>query len=184
MNKTTNRHRHLYDDAARLRERYDGDPKKALEAMKVDLIPMAASTKLLGMYKIILNKPFVFYNDRVPAPIQRMVLAHELGHHLYHRHHAEKEELIEYTLFHLTDAMELEANIFSAHFLLEDEAVYAMARAGYSYMDMARAFSVDVNLMIFKLNEMQRMGYDLPPLDPADNQFYRKIDGRNLAGDL
>ncbi|WP_215508653.1 ImmA/IrrE family metallo-endopeptidase [Peptoniphilus sp. EMRHCC_23] len=184
MTKTHNRYRHLYDDANGLRARYGTDPKAALEALGVGLVTMATSTKLLGMYKMVLNKPFVFYNDRVPAPIQRMVLAHELGHHLYHRHHAEKEELIEYTLFHLTDAMELEANIFSAHFLLEDEAVYAMARAGYSYMDMARAFSVDVNLMIFKLNEMQRMGYDLPPLDPADNQFYRKIDGRNLAGDL
>lgn len=184
MNKTTNRHRHLYDDAAILRARYDGDPKKALEAMKVDLIPMTASTKLLGMYKIILNKPFVFYNDRMPAPIQRMVLAHELGHHLYHRKHAETKELIEYTLFHLTDAMELEANIFSAHFLLDEEAVYAMARAGYSYMDMARAFSVDVNLMIFKLNEMQRMGYDLPALETADNDFFRKIDGRKLPRDL
>lgn len=184
MNKTSNRYRHLYDDANRLKDRHGSDPKAVLEALGVGLVTMATSTKLLGMYKMVLNKPFVFYNDRVPAPIQRMVLAHELGHHLYHRHRAERKELIEYTLFHLTDAMELEANIFSAHFLLEDEAVYAMARAGYSYMDMARAFSVDVNLMIFKLNEMQRMGYDLPPLDPADNQFFRKIDGRNLTGDL
>ena len=184
MNKTSNRYRHLYDDANRLRARYGADPKAVLEALGVGLVAMATSTKLLGMYKTVLNKPFVFYNDRMPTPIQRMVLAHELGHHLYHRNHAEADALIEYTLFHLTDAMELEANIFSAHFLLEDEAVYAMARAGYSYMDMARAFSVDVNLMIFKLNEMQRMGYDLPPLDPADNQFYRKIDGRKLPEDL
>ena len=179
MTKTHNRYRHLYDDANGLRARYGSDPKAALEALGVGLVTMATSTKLLGMYKMVLNKPFVFYNDRVPAPIQRMVLAHELGHHLYHRHHAEKEELIEYTLFHLTDAMELEANIFSAHFLLEDEAVYAMARAGYSYMDMARAFSVDVNLMIFKLNEMQRMGYDLGFKEAPDNGFFSKIDGRH-----
>ena len=175
----------IFDDVKKLIKKYDSrNPKEILIQSGVNIIAFKENTKLLGMYKIILNKPFVFYNDRMPAPIQRMVLAHELGHHLYHRKHAETKELIEYTLFHLTDAMELEANIFSAHFLLDEEAVYAMARAGYSYMDMARAFSVDVNLMIFKLNEMQRMGYDLPALEAADNDFFRKIDGRKLPRDL
>lgn len=177
MNKMS-RYERLYREALRIRKRHGPDPKKALEGEGVTLIPMNTSTRLLGMYKVILRNPFVFYNDSVDEAVQRMVFAHELGHHLFHRDFAKDEELVEYTLFHLTDERELEANIFCAHYLLEEEQVYQMARAGYSYPEMAKAFSVDVNLMIFKLNEMQRMGYDLGFKEAPDNTFFSKIDGR------
>ncbi|MDQ0508270.1 Domain of uncharacterised function (DUF955) [Aedoeadaptatus ivorii] len=172
-------YRRLYEDATALRARYGADPRRILEERGVTLLPMRTSTKVLGMYKVILRNAFVFYNDAVDESILRMVFAHELGHHLYHRDYAARAELVEYTLFHLTGEMELEANIFSAHLLLEDEKVYEMAKRGYSYGDMARACFVDVNLMIFKLNEMQRMGYDLPFDEIADAGFFSKIDGRD-----
>ena len=174
----------IYKKAREVIDTYKSrDPKDILERRGVHLIAFKSNTRLLGMYKIIKGVSFVFYNPFVDERIQNMVFAHELGHHIFHED-AAANDLIEYELFDINSEMELEANIFSAHFLLDEEAVYAMARAGYSYMDMARAFSVDVNLMIFKLNEMQRMGYDLPALEAADNDFFRKIDGRKLPRDL
>ena len=74
MNKMS-RYERLYREALRIRRRHGPDPKKALEGEGVTLIPMNTSTRLLGMYKVILRNPFVFYNDSVDEAVQRMVFA-------------------------------------------------------------------------------------------------------------
>ncbi len=170
----------IYEDACRLVKTYNTRQARAvLEERGVVLIPFSKATKVLGMYKVIKRNHFVFYNPYVDERIQNMVLAHELGHHIYHREQAAKGQLMEYELFDICGEMELEANIFAAHFMIDDGELMEALREGYSYDQLAMKFNVNVNLIIFKLNELQRMGHPIQMGEVTDRSFFSKIDGRD-----
>lgn len=166
----------LYADAQRLAVRHGThDPRRILEERNVVLLPFKRKTKLLGMYTIIQRNSFVFYNPDVDENWQRMVFAHELGHDLYHREYARGGGIAEYNLFNITTDMEVEANIFAAHLLIDQDEVEARIKEGLTYAQLAAALGVNVNLLLCKLNEMQRMGYPIRLPDPADNRFFTKV---------
>ena len=72
--------------------------------------------------------------------------------------------------------MEIEANIFAAHLLLDEKKLMEDVKEGYSYNQLASLYDVNVNLMIFKLNEMHRMGIPIVK-NETDSKFFTKIDG-------
>jgi Zn-dependent peptidase ImmA (M78 family) len=171
---------HIYFDAQDLIRRYESrDPQLILKERDVKLIPFKTNTELLGMYKIILGKRFVFYNPFIDRRLLRMVLAHELGHELYHQAQAGSGQLIEFELFNIKDAMETEANIFASHLLLDEKELMDYLVQGYSYDQIASLMNVNVNLIIFKLNEMQRMGRPIRLDICPDQSFLKHIDGRD-----
>lgn len=170
----------IYEDSCHLVENFNTrQARTVLEQRGVVLIPFSAPTKVLGMYKVIKRNHFVFYNPYIDERIQNMVLAHELGHHIYHRKQASKGQLVEYELFDIQGEMELEANIFAAHFMIDDLELMEALREGYTYAQLAMKFNVNVNLIIFKLNELQRMGHPISIGELTDRKFFSKIDGRD-----
>lgn len=171
----------IYDDVQKLIDLHGTrDPQTILQERNVTLIPFKEKTKLLGMYTIILRNKFVFYNPYVDKRILNMVFAHELGHDVYHSHLAKSKEIIEYELFNITSTTELEANIFAAHLLIDEDELMEHILLGENYEALASTFNVNINLMIFKLNEMYRMDYPINRLElPHNNQFFTYIDGTN-----
>lgn len=169
----------IYKDVKKLIAQHGTrDPRTILLERNVKLIPFKESTKLLGMYKIFMRNKFVFYNPYIDDRILNMVLAHELGHDIYHQELAKNAEIIEYELFNITSQTELEANIFAAHLLIDDNELMEYIREGKCYEELASIFNVNINLMVFKLNEMYRMGYPINRLDVScDSQFFTDIDG-------
>lgn len=87
-----------------------------------------------------------------------MVIAHELGHDQRHRKMAKAgQPLKEFFLFSMKDTTEYEANAFASHILLENTEIYSLARQGYDVVRLAKYMSVDINLMLIKLQEMNRL---------------------------
>lgn len=169
----------IYEDSLGLiRKHKTRNPKEILEDRGVHLIAFKTNTKLLGMYKIIKNSRFVFYNPNVDYRILNMVFAHELGHDIYHQDFA-KEGMVEYQIFDINNEMELEANIFAAHLLLDENKILDDVKEGYTYNELASMYDVNVNLMIFKLNEMHRMGMPIRKENPSSANFFKKIDGKD-----
>ncbi|WP_311481300.1 ImmA/IrrE family metallo-endopeptidase [uncultured Anaerococcus sp.] len=170
----------IYEDVLDLIKKYGSrDPREILEERGVHLIAFKEDTKLLGMYKIIFESRFVFYNPHVDYRIRNMVFAHELGHDLYHQENA-KKALVEYELFDIKSEMEIEANIFAAHLLLDEKRLMEDIIEGYTYNELASMHDVNVNLMIFKLNEMHRMGMPIRKEDPSHADFFKDINGKDL----
>lgn len=166
----------IFKDSQNIINEYKSrDPREILEGRGVNLIAFASPTKLLGMYKIIKRNRFVFYNPYVDGRIINMVLAHELGHDIYHQDQV-KEGFAEYELFDINTEMEIEANIFAAHLLLDENKLIEDIKEGYTYHQLASLYDVNANLMIFKLNEMHRMGMPIRKGE-ADSKFFTKIDG-------
>ena len=91
---------------------------------------------------------------------------------------AASNELIEYELFDINSEMELEANIFAAHLLLDEKSLIEDVKEGYTYNQLASMYDVNVNLMIFKLNEMHRMGMPIRKEAPSKSTFFRDIEDR------
>ena len=166
----------IYTDVQKLIGQYKTrSPRDILEGRGVFLIPFESPTKLLGMYKIIKRNRFVFYNPYVDDRIINMVLAHELGHDLYHKEQV-KLGAAEYELFDINTEMEIEANIFAAHLLLDEKSLIEDIREGYTYNQLVSLYDVNVNLMIFKLNEMHRMGMPIVK-NETNSKFFTDIDG-------
>ena len=132
---------------------------------------------VVGMYTYRWNHRLMFLNPHIGEELLQMVAAHELGHDSEHRElaKAEKQGLREFALFHMKDTTEYEANAFASHILLDNDEVYSLSRQGYDVVEIARMMKADINLMLIKLQEMNKIGYDFRiPMDP-DSRFFRKV---------
>lgn len=154
------KHGIIYGDAKNLIKKHGtNDPNIILRERGVHLLPFTDKTKALGMYVVIKRNRFVFYNPDIDADYRKMVLAHELGHELYHQEEA-KDGLQKYVLFHIKNDMEYEANLFASHLLLDEDEIIEYTKMGYDTVQTASALNVEVNLLLYKLYAMMRVVYN------------------------
>ena len=91
-----------------------------------------------------------------------MVCGHEIGHDALHRERAKVGMgLQEFTLFDMINEMEYEANAFSAHLRINNEELFDLMGHGYDVVQLSSIMETNINLMLVKLNELNRMGRQL-----------------------
>ena len=126
---------------------------------------------MLGMYSYRWKHRFIFLNNNLEDSMLQMVLAHEIGHDIFHRELA-SNGLKEFALFDIRSITEYEANAFAAHLLLKNEDVLSLARAGYDVAQIASNLNSHINLLLIKMQEMNKMGFDFNmPYRPQSNFF-------------
>lgn len=152
------------------------DPEKIASNIGIRIYPMEAEA-LLGMYTFRWNHRMIFLNPRMDEYLRKMVIAHELGHDSEHRDIAKRSQdgLKEFTLFKMKDNTEYEANAFGCHILLDNDEVFEYAREGYDVVQLAQMMGSDINLMLIKLQEMNKLGYDFRVPYSPDSRFFRNI---------
>lgn len=159
----------------KLRQRYkEDDPECLCMAMDILLqhMPMGKSERACkGFFLRQSRIPLIMLNSDQPQSLQRIVLAHELGHANLHR--AEKA-FHEFQLFGSVQRCEHEANMFAAEYLLTDEAVLGILREEPSVYDAARKLCVPAELLDFKLRLLKRRGYNVNPPLYADSCFMKR----------
>jgi len=129
---------------------------------------------LLGMYTCKWKHRMIFLNSNLEDHMLQMVLAHEIGHDIFHRDLA-SEGLKEFALFNLKNITEYEANAFAAHILLKNEEVLNFVRDGYDVAQIASTLNSNINLLLIKMQEMNKMGFDFNvPYRPCSN-FFRDV---------
>jgi Zn-dependent peptidase ImmA (M78 family) len=126
---------------------------------------------LLGMYTCKWKHRMIFLNNNLEDHMLQMVLAHEIGHDIFHRDLA-SEGLKEFALFNLKNITEYEANAFAAHILLKNEEVLNFVRDGYDVAQIASTLNSNIKLLLIKMQEMNKMGFDFNvPYRPCSNVF-------------
>ena len=141
----------------------------------IDVVSVNCFNTLLGMYTYKWKHRAMFLNDRMDEYLTQMVAGHEMGHDIYHRDLAKNDGLREFELFRMHSPTEYEANAFAAHVLIDTDECLEYARGGYDVVQMARAMNSEINLMLIKLQELQRLGYDLRlPMEPRSD-FLKNI---------
>jgi len=129
-----------------------------------------------GFYLVQSRKQAITINSDLPDELQRVILPHELGHAVLHRHIAGKKGFLDFELFDETSHYEYQANIFAADYLIADEAVLEVLSAGLSFFAAARALRVPAELLDFKFRILKQKGYNLidPPM-MASSGFLKRV---------
>lgn len=152
------------------------DPERITQQLGIMVLYEDSFQDLLGMYTYRWKHRIMVLNPRLDAYMKRMTIAHELGHDQRHRDIAKANQpLKEFCLFRMKDTTEYEANAFAAHILLDNNEVYSLARQGYDCPSIAQQMGTDMNLVLIKLQEMNKLGYDFRIRMEADDKFFRKI---------
>lgn len=129
---------------------------------------------VLGVYTCKLKSRFIYVNrDIEDEHLLNMVVAHEIGHDALHRHLACHALYDDAPLSYL-NRTEMEANKIAAHLLISTEDLLEAAEYSDDVYSLASALLVNENLLIIKLNELNKMGYEFNPSLTADNMFLNK----------
>lgn len=163
-----------------LKRRYgESDPFRLCRAMDIKLLYQAMGTHphaVKGFFLEYKRISTITVNSDLPKNIQRIIVAHELGHACNHRNsgiHA----FHELALFDHTSQMEKDANLFAAELLLDDHEVLQVLNQDTTFFAAASALYVPVELLDFKFRVMKWKGYKLvePPIN-AGNCFLKDME--------
>lgn len=149
------------------------NPFELAEALNIDVC-FEDVGGLLGMYTIIKRNRFIIINNGNSDELAKLVCAHELGHDRLHRDMLSSDGMYEFSIYDVTARPEYEANAFAAHLLIDTNELMELLPCGYTVSEMAANLSVDENILLIKLNELNKCGYSLNmPYIPKGN-FLRK----------
>ena len=150
---------YIYNKVNKLIKKYKTrEPLELIKALKINLIYLSGTNKLLGMYHYFERNRFIFISENLNFN-KNIVLAHELGHDQLHRDYClDGEQFYESKIFNPTNIFEIEANIFAAHLLIADEDLLKHIKTCNSYTDLASELDVDINLLNIKISEMLKLG--------------------------
>ena len=150
----------IYELTQNLIKKYrTNNPYEIAEALNI-VVKRTKFDNLKGMYKDISRIGFVWLNDELDETAERVVLMHEIGHHLLHRHLA-VNSFQEFTLYDMSGKPEMEANIFAADMLVSDNDVIELAERHYTSEQAACELCIPHQLMLIKIKDMISRGYDL-----------------------
>lgn len=158
----------------RLKRKYDeADPFRLCKAMGVILIrqPLGTAPDAIKGFFLETNRiKTITVNNCLPAVIQRIIVAHELGHAALHKT-AGLYAFHEVGLFDESTAMEKEANLFAAELLLDDKEVLETLNKDGTFFTAAAEMYVPLELLDFKFRVMKWKGYKLmePPILARSN---------------
>lgn len=118
--------------------------------------------ELLGMYTYRHKERHILLNANMEDMVMQMVCGHEIAHDTLHRDRAKGPMgLQEFELFDMRNEMEYEANAFAAHLRIDNEQLFDLVRQGYDVVQLSSIMGTNINLMLIKLNELNRMGFQL-----------------------
>ena len=146
------------------------NPMKIASEIGVMLRYSEELDKLLGLYTYRWKHRIILLNDKMEEIMARMVCAHELGHDALHRDIAKGDGLKEFVLFNMKDTTEYEANAFATHLIIDDDDIYSMSKDKYDVVQIAKMLNVNINLVLIKLQELNKLGYDFRVPCEADSK--------------
>ena len=161
-------------------KKYDErDPFKLCRAMGIVLLFQSLGTApdaIKGFFLESKRIRTITVNSDLPEVIQKTIVAHEIGHALFHRKtgiHAFHDIM----MFVQNSVMEKEANLFAAEYILEDQKVFEVLNRDTTFFSAAAALYVPAELLDFKFRLMKWKGYKLtePPISARSN-FLRDVE--------
>jgi len=149
------------------------NPFKIAKELGVHVMWRNDFTELKGMYKVILRNRFIFINGNLDEYEQRVICAHELGHDALHWRLASGAALYETTLYDVKNRIEYEANAFAAGILISDDDVVELIDEGFGESQIAATLGVGVDLLLIKVGEMNRRGFEIAMSRAGRGDFLR-----------
>lgn len=134
------------------------NPFELADAMGITVRLCPEFRELKGMYKVILEKRFVFLNANLRRREAGRVLAHEIGHDVLHREMGEGSIVQDYFLLDMRLRPEYEANLFAAQLLVSDEEALSLLKEGLSVGEAAKRLRVPEEFLNLKIEILRAQG--------------------------
>ena len=141
-------------------EHQTDDPQDLAESLGL-IIRFSDLGSLKGLYLLTQGFRYIIVNKNINKKMQQLVIAHEMGHDQLHRELATLGQLNAFSLYDMSSRPEMEANTFAANLLIPDEALLSLAEENeYTTSSLARMLYVPHQLLLIKMRDMNRRGYD------------------------
>ncbi len=148
----------------RMKARYhERDPVLLCKAMGIRLLyqPMGTAPDAIKGFMLKIKRiTAITVNSDMPPVLQKIIIAHELGHAVLHGDSG-VFTFHEAALFDESSKYEKEANLFAAEYLLEDDRVMELLNGDRTFFSAAAGCSVPSELLDFKFRVMKWKGYHL-----------------------
>lgn len=170
----------ICESVERLKKKYDeSDPFRLCRDMGIVLLPQSLGKdpdSIKGFYLECKRIKTITVNSDLPLVIQKIIVAHELGHASLHRSNG-LYAFHEVAMLDESSMMEKEANLFAAEFLMDDRDVLRALNRDTTFFSAAAMLRVPAELLDFKFRVMKWKGYKLiePPINGNSN-FLRDIE--------
>ncbi|MEG0911916.1 MAG: ImmA/IrrE family metallo-endopeptidase [Ruthenibacterium sp.] len=171
---------YICKEVERVKHRYDeADPLRLTKAMGI-LVQYGSfgisEHSCKGFYFYCSRKRAIIINSDLPDMMQRVVLAHEIGHAILHRETVKLHAFQEVSLYDATSQYEYEANIFAAEYLLNDQEILEKLNESGSFFNLAAELSIPPEVLDFKFRILKSKGIlqaDSPIL--ANSDFLKDV---------
>ncbi len=135
----------------------------------------SAESGCKGFFAVFYDESCITINNRLSARVEKMVLAHELGHAVLHRDKAVDTTLADFSIFDPKNILEREANIFAAALLIDDKEILHLIECGYDQLEIAATLEVTPELVSYKFEVLHDDGaVDFLPPIPAKSSFFTR----------
>lgn len=142
------------------------DPFVIAEDLGIQLLFCEDFGSLKGMYRVIKRNRFIFLNNQLSEPMQKIVCAHEIGHDQLHRNLAKNHAIREFMLYDMKTKPEYEANILASEILLDNEELLDyIYHYRYTAEQIAKAMQTDINLVALKIAHLNLLGYNFQSME-------------------
>jgi len=152
----------ICDSVAKLKKSYEeSDPFRLCQALGIHLIRQHLGKEPTAMKGFFLeNKRIrtITVNDDLPLVIQRIIVAHEIGHAVLHRNRG-VFAFHDITMYDSNTICEKEANLFAAELLLNDNTVLEALNRDSTFFSAAAELMVPAELLDFKFRLLKWKGY-------------------------
>ena len=171
-------------EVARLKAKHQtNDPRRLCEAVGIRISDQPMGTgegACKGFLMVNARCKTAVVNSDLPPEVQRIILAHELGHGLLHGSRSIRS-FHEVTLYDDADPMEYEANIFAAELLIDDDSLFDVLDQQPSFYQAASTLLVPPELLDFKVRLLQKEGYQLFAPRVAQSDFLKRDISKPLS---
>ena len=113
---------------------------------------------LLGLFAFQWHDHMIFINQHIDKYTKQMVCGYALGHYLEHPDLNTMKKFIAIKNKHIPLH---EQNAFTSHLMLDSNEIYKLTKQGLDAAQIAALKRIHPNLVLVKLLELYRMGYDL-----------------------
>lgn len=164
---------HIAETVEKLVKKYDTrDPYELcrLLGIKVHFIDM--KKKLKGFFFYQSRQKNIVIDDNVNDVLERILIAHELGHAVLHTKIAMMKGFQEMEVFDSSSKEEDEANFFAAELLLEDDEVLSCL-SEYSFFEAAQRLYVPAALLDYKFSLLHEKGELVNPMYLRRSNFLK-----------
>ena len=170
----------IADMAKQLKTKYEeSDPWKLAKALGITV-----SAESMGLFDGCCKGFFIIYrrvkhiviNEDLPKSLQKIVLAHEIGHCILHEKQASSAAFHDVVLFDTVDSKEYEANVFAAELLLSDEDVLSVLNDDLFFFQAASILSVPSELLDFKFRVLKRRGFKVNSPITSQGDFLKRLE--------